>query len=114
MKKISTFEEFVTESIQSNDFKIGKVSKYFEDVWTKGAGTKREFVNIKDAKESYGFIVGSKAFFVDGNKVSKIGTKEVYRAVEEDNKDFIIYVDKQGNLYSDTKGEVDALRKLLK
>ena len=115
MEHFKTFAQALSESkLSHEDHLIGQVKDYFEDVWTKENGTKRQIVKGIKARDSYGFIVGKRAFFVNATQHSKIGNVIVYRSTDENNDHLVIYVDDQGNLYADSKQDVKSLKALIK
>lgn len=98
MNNLKTFEEALFEAQEekeksSKDYKIGKVESY------------------SDNKNK--FIAGEDEFEIE-DETMKFGDITANKAVNIDDKNFIIYIDKDGNLYTDLDDKVGLYKKILK
>lgn len=101
MNNLKTFEDALFEAQEekekeksSKDYKIGKVLSYSNDNKNKFIAGEDEF-NIVDDTMEFGEVTANKA-------------------VNVDDKNYIIYVDKSGNLYTDMIDKVGLYKKILK
>lgn len=119
MLNLKTFDESLSEAIKeksrtNNKNKIGKAQSYFKKDWTYESG--HHYIEIKNTKpkDAYGFVAGENNFIIDKEKTMDFDGVKAYKAVDDELDKFIIYIDKDGNLYTDLDEKVGLYKKILK
>lgn len=91
--------------------KIGKVQAYR----LKPKEDDQDYIDIKNGSIAKADVIlaGEDNFIIDKTQKIKIDNKEVYLAVNDYDKDYKIYVDDNGILYTDETERAGLLRKIL-
>lgn len=117
MNDLLTFEEALTEAKKektSPKNKVGKAQSYFKKDWTFKKGN--HYTELKDTKplKADGFVAGENSFIIDKEKTMDFDGVTAYKAVDDELDRFVIYIDKDGNLYTDLDDKVGLYKKILK
>lgn len=93
-----------TEDVQKLS-KIGKAQSYFDKEYKEN---KKGNVSNSDI-----FLAGENNFIIDKSNKLKIDDKEVYVCTDDYDKDFIIYIDDNGIIYTDQTEKSGLFKKIL-
>ena len=117
MNNLLTLEEALEEAKKEKDSqksKVGKAQSYVKKDWAYTKGD--HYTELKNTKplKADGFVAGENSFIIDKEKTMDFDGVKAYIAVDDKLDKFVIYIDKEGNLYTDLADKVGLYKEILK
>lgn len=107
--QLKTFEEALQEAQEEKEerylSKIGKAQSYFTLV-------DGDYKDVGNFKEADAFLAGDNTFIIDKTTVT-IADQDVFLATDDYDKNFQIYIDSSGVLYTEDHEKAGLYKKIL-